>query len=182
MKNSATLILANASSIDVRVIEEKDALAYYQLIATNRDRLLRYFPKTTQAAQTEQDALALLQAKRQQWKDKTLYPFGIFAGNDLIGWISAKNIDWQVPKCELGYYLDESAAGLGIATRAVGWLLVFCFEELQMNKVFLRIGRDNPASIRVAEKNGFVHEGTLRREYVTGYGELIDIEYYGLIK
>ena len=150
---------------------KKDALAYFRLIMSNKDRLRRYFPKTMEAVQTAPDAFAVLHAKLDQWRNKALYPFGIFMDDQLIGWISVKNIDWQVPKCELGYYLDEAATGQGIASQALDWLTRYCFIQLGMNKLFLRIGQDNPGSIRVAEKNGFTLEGTLKNEYITGDGE-----------
>jgi RimJ/RimL family protein N-acetyltransferase len=48
--------------------------------------------------------------------------------------------------------------------------------------VYARIAPDNPASIRVAEKCGFQHEGLLRKEYRAGNGELMDVLYYGILK
>jgi RimJ/RimL family protein N-acetyltransferase len=53
---------------------------------------------------------------------------------------------------------------------------------LKLNKLYLRVSGDNKASQRVAEKNGFRTEGTLRSDFKTSDGKLIDLIYYGLLR
>ncbi len=93
-----------------------------------------------------------------------------------------KDIDFTVPKCELAYFIDEAFEGKGIATDATHWLVNFCFEELDMEKIILRINPANEGSKQVALKNGFSREGYMKNEYRNGYGELTDVEHYGLTR
>ena len=113
---------------------------------------------------------------------KLLYPFGLFHEGELMAVVLVKNIDWRIPKCELGYFIDQSKEGKGIMTVLVNNTLAYCFDELKMEKVFLRISLENMASIKIAEKTGFEKEGLLRKEFKTETGELIDVLYYGKVK
>jgi len=102
--------------------------------------------------------------------------------NKLVGLIYVLRIDWKIPKAELGYYIDKSYEGKGITTKAVAKVIRHCFSELKMNKLFLRTAKSNKGSQRVALKNGFKREGTLRKDFRMGNGKLIDIYYYGLVR
>ncbi|MDC0759216.1 GNAT family N-acetyltransferase [Brevibacillus sp. AG] len=51
----------------------------------------------------------------------------------------------------IGYWIDKSFWGKGIATNA----LTLFLEELRTRPVYARVAHDNIASIRVLEKNGF---------------------------
>jgi RimJ/RimL family protein N-acetyltransferase len=59
---------------------------------------------------------------------------------------------------QIGYWLATAARGRGIATRAVVQLTDRLF-ELGANRVFLTVVEDNDASIRVAQRAGFLSEG-----------------------
>jgi RimJ/RimL family protein N-acetyltransferase len=63
---------------------------------------------------------------------------------------------------ELGYWVKAGARGRGVATRAVVLVARFAFDELGAARVQLVTEPDNVASQRVAEKAGFIREGTLR--------------------
>ncbi|MED1783981.1 GNAT family N-acetyltransferase [Brevibacillus fortis] len=58
----------------------------------------------------------------------------------------------------IGYWIDKSCWGKGIATNALSLFL----EELRTRPVYARVAHDNIASIRVLEKNGFLPFGVDR--------------------
>ena len=63
-----------------------------------------------------------------------------------------KNIDWSIPKAEIGAYIDEEHAGKGITAKAFE---VFCdhsFQKYGFQKLFLRTHESNKAARRIAEK------------------------------
>ena len=66
-----------------------------------------------------------------------------------------------------------------IATRAVGAMLHWGFEQLGLNRIEATINPDNARSIRVAEKLGFVHVGPLDWKPEGGNGTF-DAESYEL--
>jgi RimJ/RimL family protein N-acetyltransferase len=81
-------------------------------------------------------------------------------GGELLGGIGARIYDEGV--VEIGYWIRSVARGRGIATRALGLLARWAFEELGAGRVHLTTDPENTASQRVAEKAGFRREGVLR--------------------
>ena len=64
---------------------------------------------------------------------------------------------------ELSYLVyDLAARGKGVTSEAVALLTAFLFATTKTNRIQLIIHPDNAASRRVAEKNGYRHEGTMR--------------------
>ena len=100
----------------------------------------------------------------------------------VIGQLAIKNIDWTIPKAELGYFIDQAHEGKGIVTEALQIVIQYAFADLKMNKLFLRTLVGNVGSQKVAEKNGFIKEGILRKEFKSGNNKLEDVVYYGLLR
>ncbi len=63
---------------------------------------------------------------------------------------------------EVGYLLSGHARGRGLATRAMGLLVAWSFQELGMGRVQALVHPDNPRSARVLDRLGFKCEGLLR--------------------
>ncbi len=63
----------------------------------------------------------------------------------------------------LGYLLAEAAWGKGLATELVAGFIAWCRKQAGVTSIVGGVARDNPASKRVLEKNGFVLS--------TGFGE-----------
>ncbi|WP_121181436.1 GNAT family N-acetyltransferase [Nocardiopsis sp. Huas11] len=63
---------------------------------------------------------------------------------------------------EIGWYVGARCAGAGLATEAAGALLRHGLDELRLTSVWALVHVDNAASLRVAERLGFlpVGEGT----------------------
>ena len=75
---------------------------------------------------------------------------------------------------EIGYWLGRRFWGRGIATAAVGALVPWVFDRnAEVIRLEACIYHTNPASVRVLEKNGFIHEATLRRS-ITKNGQVLD--------
>jgi RimJ/RimL family protein N-acetyltransferase len=54
--------------------------------------------------------------------------------------------------------------GKGYGTEAVKLLLKFAFNDLNLNKVYLKVFQNNERAIKCYLKAGFVKEGLLRKE------------------
>ena len=164
---------------EFRLIKPSDYKAFNHLISENRDRIKRYFPITVSKTNTLEEVKKYLLEFSGKMGKKQLYPFGLFHDSALMAVVLVKNIDWRVPKCELGYYIDQAHEGKGIMTVLVNNTITYCFDELKIKKIFLRISPENLASIKIAEKTGFEKEGLLRKEFKIETGELVDVLYYG---
>jgi RimJ/RimL family protein N-acetyltransferase len=55
----------------------------------------------------------------------------------------------------------------------------YCFAEYRFKKIFLRTHHSNIAAQRIAAACGFEIEGTIRMDYKTTSGEIVDLIYYG---
>lgn len=82
-----------------------------------------------------------------------------------LGIAVAPRISREERTAELGYLVHPDARGQGVATRALALLTAWAFQELGALRLELLISVDNDASKRVALKNGYVFEGTLRSLY-----------------
>jgi len=168
----------------IRPLTSDDLLAYYELVETNRPRLADFFAGTVTRTQTLSDTKRFLDEIEQRKLAKTYMPYVIAerSSGRFAGYLDLKNIDWSIPKSEMGCYVDETVAGKGLASKAFSIFCNFCFEELRFEKLFLRTHESNTAAIKLAEKNGFIREGLIRCDYRTTSGKLVDLLYYGKLR
>ena len=168
-------------SYSIRLLTTQDVDAYFQLVEKNRQRLEDFFTGTVSKTKTIEDTRNFVSYIVQKAKEKTYFPYIIVdnSSDRIIGFLDLKNIDWNIPKSELGCYIDEDYANKGIATKAFRLFCDFCFTEYKFQKLFLRTHHSNTAAKTVAEKCGFEIEGIIRRDYKTTSGEIIDLIYYG---
>ena len=170
-------------AIELRLVTVEDAPQSQHIIKNNTSRLKRYLPKTAAAGRSFPAAKRFVEEKIQQAARRDLFYFVIVKDQrNIIGNVTLKNLDWSVPKGELSYFIDQNYLRQGYTATAVGWMVKYAFEELKLEKLYAKIAPDNPASQKTVLKNGFRKEGLLRREYRTGEGDLVDTEYYGLLK
>ncbi|MDL4819426.1 GNAT family N-acetyltransferase [Actinomadura opuntiae] len=80
----------------------------------------------------------------------------------LIGTIGLFKVDWAQLTCEVGYGMRSSARGRGYATEALSLLSDWAIRDCGLYRIELRALTTNHASIRVAEKAGYVREGLAR--------------------
>ncbi|MFF5260441.1 precorrin-2 C(20)-methyltransferase [Actinomadura viridis] len=83
---------------------------------------------------------------------------------ELNGTIGLYRPDWAVRAAEVGYGIRPGARGRGLATGALRVLARWALsaDGGGLNRMELRAGTGNQASVRVAERAGFRREGLLR--------------------
>lgn len=97
-----------------------------------------------------------------------------------IGSSGLHNIDWSIPKFEIGYWCRKSRIGEGYITESVRGLTVFAFEILKANRVEICCDEKNKQSRKVAERLGYQLEGVFRNYRLTVDGELEDTCIYSM--
>jgi [ribosomal protein S5]-alanine N-acetyltransferase len=100
--------------------------------------------------------------------------------NEFCGCIGL-GIDERHRHAELGYWIGVPFWGYGICTEAAREILRFAFEELDLHRVYASHMTNNPASGRVMQKIGMMHEGCLREHYFKD-GRFVTTEQYGILK
>ncbi|MBA2173781.1 GNAT family N-acetyltransferase [Halobacillus locisalis] len=81
-----------------------------------------------------------------------------------IGSTGFHEIDWSVPKLEIGYWIDTKHSGNGYMLEAVEALTTFAFEELDMVRIEIQCESENVRSRAIPEKLGFQMEGIMRND------------------
>jgi RimJ/RimL family protein N-acetyltransferase len=168
----------------IRLLTIDDLESFFELVQKNRKRLESFFTGTVSRTQTKEDTRAFLADMAQRVQSKTYFPYIIVeeGSKKLVGFLDLKNLDWSIPKSEVGCYIDEDYARQGITTKAFALFCDHSFTEYGFQKLFLRTHESNTAARRVAEKCGFEIEGTIRKDYKTTSGELVDLIYYGRLR
>ena len=100
----------------------------------------------------------------------------------LIGVAEMFHYDPKVNMVTVGYRLDEQFWGKGYAARAMRALCAYLFDEIGINRIQAFVMPENPASMRVLEKCGFVREGYIRQgSFCRGKG-IVDLVSFSLLK
>lgn len=99
-----------------------------------------------------------------------------------VGSVYVRDIDKTHHKAEYGIFIGEKdARGKGYGTAAAKLMVQYCFDELMLHRLFLRVYAENERAIRSYEKAGFVKEAHLRDDvYIDG--EYKDIVLMGILK
>jgi RimJ/RimL family protein N-acetyltransferase len=95
------------------------------------------------------------------------------ADGRFVGLGLAFGIDDAEGEAELGYMVAPAARGRGMGTAILRALTAWAFAELPVQRLRLVVDVENPASLRVAERSGYVREGVLRSVHFKG-GKRID--------
>src|SRR5437660_1025096 len=101
--------------MQVRLIEKEDFEDIFNLVERNRERLLKYFPRTSAIVKDLDSAKKFARLKVRQALEREQYYFLIISISQsaIIGMVMVKNIDWTIPKGELAYFVDEDYEGIG---------------------------------------------------------------------
>lgn len=98
----------------------------------------------------------------------------------IIGQLTVSSIVWgSAMMATLGYWVDKSHAGRGIAPTAVAMATDHCFRTLGLHRMEINIKPDNGPSLRVVEKLGFRDEG-YRPRFLHINGEWADHRSFAL--
>lgn len=150
--------MLRADSIELRPVRQDDLEELYarHIDIDNRGD---YFPVTVLS---ESAFRRRFQDSGFWGEDKGILLITNGTGN-IVGHIQFFRTVSYLDELELSYQIYEAVErGQGTMTTAVNLLVRYLFEQLKANRIRLVIHPDNVASRRVAEKCGFVCEGTAR--------------------
>lgn len=167
----------------IRPLEMTDLVKYFELVERNRSRLEDFFTGTVSRTKDIAATKIFLSELIKKRDDRQYFPFIMIdnSTNNFIAFFDLKNLDWTIPKAEIGCYTDERFSGKGLTTKAMKYFLNYCFEHFEFKKILLRTHHSNKAAQSLAHKCGFEIEGAIRLDYMTTSGEIIDLIYYGLL-
>ena len=100
--------------------------------------------------------------------------FAITINDEAVGGISLNMRNDIYTKTPLfGYWLSEQYWGKGIITEAINLMTAYAFKTFDIICIQACVFSENPASMRVLEKAGFVKQGILERSVIKR-GQIFD--------
>ncbi|WP_226580040.1 GNAT family N-acetyltransferase [Halobacillus litoralis] len=97
-------------------------------------------------------------------REKLRYLIYLKEDGTFLGSTGFHNIDWDVPKFEIGYWMHTKHSGRGYMREAVGALTSFALEDLGGSRVEIRCEAENIKSRAIPEALDYNLEGILRNE------------------
>ncbi|WCO00403.1 GNAT family N-acetyltransferase [Psychroserpens ponticola] len=167
----------------INLLQANESEAFFNLIDTNRPRLEDFFAGTVSKTLTLETTENYCVDIQKRIENKSYLPYMItdIETNEFVGLVDVKNIDLNVPKAELGSFIDGNYEGKGIVTEATKLVVDHIVKQYKFVKLLCRAGSRNKGSIAVILKNGFELEGTIRKDYRTTKGDIVDLNYYGRV-
>lgn len=175
------MILNIDNSTTLKQLKLSDSTDIFNLINNERDYLGKWLPFvaiTKKVTDTEQFIKSIIETP----DEKREYVFAIRRDNKFIGLIGFKDTDRSNAKTEIGYWLSEAYQKQGIITNAVKELCNFAFTTLNINRVVIKCAKENIPSINVANRLGFVYEGTERDGEILTGGIYTDLKIFSMLK
>jgi ribosomal-protein-serine acetyltransferase len=128
--------------------------------------------------------LASSRAFLQSYAEKTAADagriYGIWTDGKLVGGVLFRTMDVRQGTAEAGCWLEPSAVGKGLVTRAARVIIDWAIEERGIHRVEWLVSAANEASIAVARRLGMTKDGVLRESY-SYRGKRHDIEIWSVL-
>jgi len=149
--------LNNVTDIQFELISSVDKSIYDELQKILSDELVvRYLPITPSPGSNEMN-----QFFDQIFRDNSKV-WLIKCNSEIVGIINLMNID--LTSASLAYFVSKPSWGIGIATKAIQYVVNYAFKELNLNQIIAPVVSRNAGSIRVLEKNFFYFFQKLDRQ------------------
>ncbi|QFF99277.1 N-acetyltransferase [Psychrobacillus glaciei] len=102
--------------------------------------------------------------------------------NDFIGIISFEGINWDIPKCHIGYWINTKFSGNGYMLEAVKNLTELGLNQIKFKRIEIKCESTNIKSRSIPEKLGYELEGTLKKDDLSADGNrLTDTCLYAIV-
>jgi [ribosomal protein S5]-alanine N-acetyltransferase len=152
--------------VHLRPLEKGDQRAWLKLQQENRSWLGPWEATPPDGYSRPASFPAMLRILHDQARQGLGIPFAMLVDGRLVGQVVVSGITQGSARwAQVGYWIARNHAGQNITTVAVALVCDHLLQALHLHRVELAIRPENIASLRVAEKLGFVQEG-MRRRYL----------------
>lgn len=102
-------------------------------------------------------------------------------GASLIGCMGVVQLDWALPKFEIGFWCRTSCHGRGFMTDALATLVAYLRDGLGAKRIDCYTDELNLKARALCERVGLAHEATLRHDRIDPDGRLRNTVIHSLI-
>lgn len=151
-----------------------DGEAVNKAIEDSIHELRKWLPFAQEVPTLEETEISLREA-HIKFLERENFRFLIFHkdSQEFIGTASLQSIDWEVEKCEIGYWINTKFGGNGYITEAVKALIKYGINELGFHRLEIRCESANLSSRAIPEKLGLKLEGILVNEDLSADGKTL---------
>jgi len=110
-----------------------------------------------------------------------VYAVTLLGERNLVGAAGLVEVNRRHGRAELDYWVGRPYWGRGYATEAARAVIEYGFFVMGLHRVYAMHFSRNPASGRVMEKCGMVHEGHFR-EHIRKWGVFEDVDIWGILR
>lgn len=135
----------------------------FETIDANREHLRSWLPWEKPTLKVE-DSFNYLTEHEKDYREGKKVGYGVYLDDKYMGNIGFFDIDEKNKSGEIGYWLSSEFGKSGYMTEALGVLEKEIFNNLGINRINIKCDEKNIGSKRVAEKCGYLLEGTLRED------------------
>jgi len=160
--------------IALKSISLNSAQTIFNSIHSSRASLRRWLPFVDQT-RSDSDTRDFIKSVINSKNNKQDHIYEIWHKDQFSGLIALKEIDYANLKVEIGYWLDQIKTGNGIMIRSCIALINHAFNELNLNRVMIKVAIGNEKSTAIPMKLNFYQEGVERQ------GELINDQFNDLV-
>ncbi|WP_175639165.1 GNAT family N-acetyltransferase [Metabacillus schmidteae] len=155
----------------IRMPKPGDGKAVYDAIQASIDELKPWMP-FAQKEQSEQETEINIRNAYVRFINREDLRLLIFLKDtgEFIASSGLHRINWDVPKFEIGYWIDTRYSGKGYITEAVQGISNFAFNELKARRIEIRCDSKNEKSRRIPERLGFTLEGIFKNDAISADG------------
>lgn len=163
----------------LKFIELRDAERVFELTNHSREYLREWLPWLDFTTSMEDTKAFINNSLKRFPENKSMNTVILFKG-EIVGVAGFNEINWSNKTAYIGYWLGEEFQGNGIMTKVARALTDYAFDELNLNKVEIRVAKENKKSKGIPEKLDFVKEGIIRQaEWL--YDHYVDHIVYGVL-
>ena len=111
-------------------------------------------------------------------KDGSMLQWCVYKKDDgsFCALLTLKEISENNSRAELGYSLLPEYWGIGVGTEAVGSVMRYAFDKIELHTLFAQVLEINVKSKKLIDKLGFIQEGCFKDSY------FYEGEYYDLVQ
>lgn len=172
-----------SDDLTIRAYRPGDGPALQRAVARSYEHLRPWMP-WARADQSVEEAEASCRRFAGQYLLHTDFVLGAWVGDELIGGTGfhLRHGTMDLGSAEIGMWVSADRAGRGVGTRLLAAMLAWGFTAWPWERLAWHCDTRNLASARVAQKNGLVHEGTLRGDALDVAGQRRDTHVYAILR
>ncbi len=149
---------------ELRPLEPWQAEEFLEHVERAREYAGPYVPLTV-IAKDLASARGVLQTYADKQASDTGRLYGIWLDGVLVGGVLFRIFDTSVDGCEIGVWLEPSAAGRGLVSKASRVLIDWAVDQRGMHRIEWLVSSRNDRSKATAARLGFTRDGVLRESF-----------------